>query len=356
MDHQKITISGKSSVKEALKKLDQTAEKVLLVVTEDNALLGTLTDGDVRRYILKGKKLEDNIEQIYNKNPVSIQSAEYSIELAREIMLLRKIELIPIVNETNKIIDYIPWDKAFGNRSAEAQKGPSLGIPAIIMAGGKGTRLEPFTNVLPKPLIPAGNKTIIETIMDRFIKNGIEQFYISLNYKGEMIQAYFKSIDNQYDARFIHEKDYYGTAGSLKLLKSEEIKDDFIVSNCDVIVDTNYAEVLKFHQENEAVLTILSSIRHHKMPYGVISFKKGGVVSDIVEKPEFTVTINTGVYIMNKECLGFIPKNKRFDMPELIKVLLKADKKIITYPVNESNYIDIGQWDEYKKAIAKLKV
>ena len=222
------------------------------------------------------------------------------------------------------------------------------------MAGGKGTRLEPFTKILPKPLIPVNDKPIIELIIDEFRRQGGRQYYLILNYKGEMIEAYFSGVDKDYDLKYLRENEFLGTAGGLKTLNGA-IVNDFIVSNCDVIVKADFQQVIALHKKQKAAMTVLSSIQHHKIPYGVISFAEEGLVTDIMEKPEYTMTINTGVYVLSKEALAFIPDNEYFDMTDLIKRLIESGRKVITYPVNGNEYIDIGQWEEYRQAVDKLQ-
>ncbi len=353
MLNQDIFISKSDSVKNALKKLDQTAEKTLIVVDENKKLLGALTDGDIRRYILKGDDIEKPINGIYNSNPVFIIDFDYTEAMAKELFLKFKIELIPVVDKNKNIVDLITWDKLFSGKLKNLRKYGAIDVPVVIMSGGKGTRMEPFTRVLPKSLIPVGNKTILEMIIDEFRNFGINRFIFTLNYKGSMIEAYFKSIEKNYDIQYIWEKDFLGTAGSLNLVK-DIVQDTFIVSNCDVIVKANYQDGINFHRSHNASLTLLSSIQHFKIPYGVVNFKNGGEVTEIIEKPEYTNTINTGVYILEKSCLDLIPDNTVMDMPILIEKLLKSGKKVLTYPINEHDYIDIGQWDEYKKTIDKL--
>lgn len=351
-----IFIFEKESIKDAMKKLDKTAEKVLLVADEDNRLLGTITDGDIRRYILSGRGLDNSIGEVYNKKPVYIRENDLSVSLIKEILTKHKIELLPVLDNENRIIDFKTWDQVFCEGKIEPVKTEVIDIPVVIMAGGEGTRLEPFTVVLPKPLIPIGNRSIIEMIIDEFNKWGIGKYYLTLNYKGEMIKAYLNSIEKDYELNYIFEKkEFLGTAGSLKFLE-DKIKDDFIVSNCDVIVRANFEDVLNFHKERNASLTILSSMQHYKIPYGVIEFKTGGEVTSIQEKPEYTFPINTGVYVLNKASLRFIPEGLYFNMTDLIRKLIKSDRKVFMYPVNENDYMDIGQWEEYKKVVEKLQI
>jgi len=350
-----IFIDENASIIDALKKLDKTAEKVLLVADEKHRLMGTITDGDIRGYILKGKQLDNSIKEVYNSDPFYIRDEDYSMKAAKDILIRHKIELVPIVNKDREITDFVTWSQAFSSEETKIYKGEKINIPVLIMAGGRGTRLEPFANIFPKALIPIGDKTIIELIINEFKEQGAREFYLMLNYKGEIIVAYLNSIEKDYTIKYIKEKKFLGTIGGLGLLGGR-IKDVFIVSNCDVIVKAKFADVIKFHKKQKASMTILSSIKHYKIPYGVIKFKNGGKVIEIAEKPEYTFTINAGVYLFNKEILKYIPKNSHFDMTDLIKILLSKREKIVTYPVNENDYIDIGEWGEYKKAIEKMRI
>jgi dTDP-glucose pyrophosphorylase len=352
-----LLISPDISIKDALKKLDQTAEKILLVVNEKKQLIGALTDGDIRRGILSGIQLDETIEKIYNANPIFISKDDYQIDKLKKILLEKKIELIPIVDSEKRIIDYLDWEKAFSESPTKRDLHliEKINIPIVIMAGGKGSRLEPFTTVLPKPLIPIGDKTILELIMEQFSFYGMSNFFLTLNYKANMIKAYFDYKSNDFRIKYIKEKDFYGTAGSLSLLKGK-IKGTFFVSNCDIIIKANLSNAFQFHKKNNSTLTIISSIQHYQIPYGIVEFKKEGKVTGITEKPEYTFPINTGVYILEDECLDLIQEETFLDMPDLIHTLIKSEKNVYTYPVNENEYIDIGQWKEYRKALSLLQI
>jgi len=347
-----IFISHSTSIIDALKKLDITSEKTLLVV-ENGKLLGTITDGDIRRYIIKTGNLKGNIEACFNPNPITISNGEATAEMAREIMIRYSIQVIPVIDDEKNIIDYYTWKQLFGLEFKKNQK-YDLNIPAVIMAGGKGTRLDPFTKILPKPLIPIGNKSILELIIESFLEYGIRKFYITVNYKSEMIIAYFNGLEKNYDIEFIKEEEFLGTAGSLFYLK-ERIESDFILSNCDVLLKTNYFDAYNYHKKNDSMITLLTSIQHYKIPYGVVESYEGGEIGKILEKPEYTFQISTGIYLVNNTIFSEFNKAEFKDMPDLIKIISSKTHKVFSYPVNTNDFLDIGQWEDYKRAIQKIE-
>lgn len=346
---EKFTITADATVKNTMKKMDSGATKTLIVVDKGGKkMVGVISDGDVRRHLLGNGELSDKIVNCYNKNPIKFID-EFEKEEARRIMLDRKIEAIPVVSKDNILKEIIFWDDIFDKRT---KKDDSLVCPVIIMAGGKGTRLDPFTKILPKPLIPIGDTPIVEMIMDSFANFGVNNFSIVVNYKGEMIKSYFDNSEINYNISYIWEKEFAGTAGSLRLLPSD-IDHDFIVSNCDIIIDMNYSDLMNFHRKNESVLTIVGSVQHHQIPYGVIEYTENGSVEKIIEKPEYDFTINTGLYVLNREALNNIPEGF-FHITDLINDLIARGKKVCTYPVTEKSYVDTGQWEEYHDAIKKF--
>jgi len=349
------TITKYSTIREALKSLNASALGVLLVISEQGKLLGTLTDGDIRRAILSGKSLTDRIEDVYNPKPSVLYEDTFNEQDARNLFLMKRFSLIPILRRDGTIARYITWSDFFSKAESLRKIRKKIDIPVVIMAGGKGTRMKPFTSVLPKPLIPIGEKTIVEHIIDEFSQNGIKKYYFTINYRGEMIRAYFDGIEHDYDVQYIWEKEFLGTAGSLRLF-TEDAPQRFFVSNCDIIVKTDFSNVLEFHDANHSWLTIISAVQHNIVPYGVVHFTNGGKVEQIQEKPEYSFIINTGIYILDKRCLEYIPSDCVFDMTDLIQKLLDDEKPVFTYPVNECEYIDIGQWEEYKNALDRLEV
>jgi dTDP-glucose pyrophosphorylase len=332
------------SIREAIKRMDKGGERILLAIKQDGTLAGIITDGDIRRHILKKGGLTGHVCDCLNTKP-RIGNTGDEAQKIKELMVRYKLEAVPVVDEHNKVVDLAIWNKFFGSPNA---KHGSISTPVVIMAGGKGTRLDPFTKILPKPLIPIGEKPVLEVIMDRFAKYGVTKFYLTVNYKGEMIKSYFDNIEPKYQIRYIWEKEFLGTAGSLRLLPAR-FANRFIVSNCDIVVELDYSELVKFHKDQKNDLTMVGSLQNHIVPYGVIEFSRNGAVTTIREKPEYDFTVNTGIYVLERTTVRHIPKNKSFNIPDLIQFLIGRGGKVGVFPVSERAYIDIGQWEEYRR-------
>jgi NDP-sugar pyrophosphorylase family protein len=292
------------------------------------------------------------VKGVYNQKPIYL-CYPWNIEEVKRIMVTKKIEVIPVLNSRREIIDVLIWSDIFKEKSSAPRE--KIDLPLVIMAGGRGTRLDPFTRILPKPLIPIGDKPVVEIIIDRIVEWGVRDIYITLNYKGEMVKTYFEyREDLPYRIHYISEKEFLGTAGSLRLLP-DELSETFILTNCDVIVDADYYDVLRHHKKSNNIITLLGSIQNYTIPYGIVRFNSGGIVEEIEEKPEYDLTVNTGIYIMQKNSIQYIPENKSFDITELINQLIRKGEKVGVYPVSEKSYVDIGQWEEYRKSINLLK-
>jgi dTDP-glucose pyrophosphorylase len=356
MFNKKLLVQNGINIIEALKRLDETADKALLVVDSENKLLGTLTDGDIRRYILNGRSLEDTIADIYNKNPKFIFEKEYSQEKAEKIFLKHKISLLPIIDEEKKLVKIISWDKIFfedsGRRTRKIKK---INVPVVIMAGGKGTRLDPFTKILPKPLIPIGDKPIIELIMDKFHEYGMENFYVTLNHKSKMIKAYFEEFKTKYKITYIDEDKPLGTAGGLKYLPTV-ITGSIFVSNSDIIIEADYCKILEFHNDNQNEITIVASIKNYNIPYGVCEIENGGILRKISEKPNFSFLVNTGMYVINASVLDVIPEGKFYHITQLIEDIANRGKRIGVFPISEKSWMDVGEWGKYKEVMKRFEL
>ena len=221
------------------------------------------------------------------------------------------------------------------------------------MAGGKGTRLEPFTNVLPKPLVPINEKPVIEHIIEKFTENKVSNFFIISNYKSKIIKAYFLEMKPKFKLSFIDESKPLGTAGGLSLLEGK-IKKPFIVTNCDTIININFDDLMHFHISHNNDATLVVSSKEHIVPYGTCKLTKKGHLQKIIEKPKFDFFVNVGLYVLNPNLIKLIPKNKTYDMTDLIKLIKTKKKQVGAYPIDDESWIDVGQWSEYRKAVDRL--
>ncbi|MCT4619051.1 MAG: nucleotidyltransferase family protein [Marinisporobacter sp.] len=347
MNLQDLFITENITIKEALKKLDKTAKKILLI-TEGNKLKGVITDGDIRRWILKNGDLCEKVSVIMNNNPMYlIKGNEYK---AKQIMKEKLIEAIPVINGRKEVIDIKFWNDSFKEKLNHYNK---IENPVVIMAGGKGTRLYPFTKILPKPLIPIGDVPIIERITNRFREYGCNQFYFTVNHKKNMIKAYFNELEKDYQVNYVEEEKPLGTGGSLHLLK-DKINDTFFVSNCDILIEGNYSDMLKYHKDNKNKVTMITSLKYNTIPYGVIKLAENGTVKNIVEKPEYDFLVNTGMYILERETLEDIPENEFYHITDLINYYIQKGEKVGTYPVSDKSWLDMGQLEEMQNMVESL--
>ena len=346
-----LNILADATIKEALKLLNDCGEKCLLVIDNNHKLKGTLSDGDIRKAILNGKNINSPIKESYNRSPTYYTVGEFSNNDARDIFIQRRFDIIPVVNNHGEIVDALTYDKVFG----EKKQPKKLNITVIIMAGGKGTRLEPFTKVLPKPLIPVHDKPIIEHIIDSFVKAGVDDFYLTVNYKSKILKAFIDELNPDYSVRYVEENKPLGTAGSLLSFKNK-INKPFIVTNCDILVKILYNDLYDFHEKNGYDITIAASLKNYMIPYGICELDTNGHLSHITEKPEYNMLVNTGLYVLNPDVLDLIPKNKEYHITELIKSINDQGMKVGVYPIDDNVWIDIGEWTEYHKAIEKFNV
>ena len=337
-------ISKEATILEAMRFMDEIDQK-LLIIADGHTFVGLLSVGDIQRAIIADFPLETKVTEIIRDN-IRVASPESSFEEIKELMIKYRMELLPVIGNEKNIIDIHFWEDIF-SESSPAPKA-SFDLPIIIMAGGFGTRLKPLTNVLPKPLIPFGETTIIEQIFKRFYKHGSRRFHISVNYKSDLIEFYLKDQKLPYEIDYFKEDKPMGTAGSLHLLK-DSIKETFFVSNCDIIVEQDYSQILEYHRENKNEITIVAAMKHYSIPYGTIETTENGELVSLSEKPELTFKINSGMYILEPHLLNEIPENDFFHITHLIENIRKRNGKVGVFPVSEKSWIDIGQWDEYLK-------
>lgn len=342
-----IIIDCNSGILSAIKKMDEQKCK-LLIVTEKDKFYSLISIGDIQRAIIKNIPLDSSVKNIVRKK-IKIAGEKDSFEDIRQKMIKYRMEFMPVISSDNKIIKVFFWKDIIGEEDQKSEY--RLDIPAVIMAGGMGTRLKPITNIIPKALVPIGEKPIIQIIIEKLVKTGVKDFYISVNHKHEMIRNYIDNLpDKNYQVSYIHEDRPLGTAGSLYLLKGK-INTPFIVSNCDILIDQDYSEVYNYHIENENEITVISALIHYSIPYGTLETGPDGILESFKEKPDITFQVNTGMYILEPHLIDEIPENDLFHITHLIEKVKNRAGKIGVFPVSEKSWIDIGKWTEYQQYV-----
>ena len=331
-------LSLNATIEDVLKNLNKTGLRISLIINEKQEFQGTVTDGDIRKALVEGVDQKTSIQKIINRNAF-IVSPEIKPEIVLQLMIKNKVQQIPVVNEVKKISGLYFWDEVISQKK--------ITNTMVIMAGGKGTRLGKYTKNCPKPLLPVNGKPMLEQIIDRAKLQGFERFIISINYLGQMIEDYFGNGEKwNVKIDYIKEDQPLGTAGSLSLLFPKP-EHPFIVSNCDIVTDINYGELLNFHYDHKAVATMAVRMHEWKNPYGVV-VTKGIDIIDFEEKPIIRSNINAGVYVLEPSVIDDIEKDKNFDMPNLFEKLKKKNQKTIVYPVHEP-WLDVGRQEDYYK-------
>lgn len=339
-------VSLTASLLDAMKQMDDVKVKTLFVMKEDH-FEGIITIGDIQRAIISNISLKEPVSRILNKDKVYGYQSEGEDSI-REKMRRMRAEVMPILDEQGELVDVWFWGDLF--KKAELTEREKINLPVVIMAGGKGTRLKPITNVIPKPLVPIGDKTILETILDQFEEIGCTKFYMSVNYKADIMKYYLGHLDHKYDIEFFQEDKPLGTIGSVSLLKGK-ITTPFFVSNCDSINDQDYRDVYEYHKKNRNDLTIVTMVKSFRIPYGVIETGENGLMTELREKPELNYQVNTGAYILNPDCIEEIPEGEFFHITHLMDKIKSRGGRVGCYPVSEGSWHDMGEWPEYLKMI-----
>ena len=339
-------ISPSASLLNAMKQMDEIMVKTLFVLNGEH-FEGIVTLGDIQRAIINNIALKEPVNKILDRNKVYGYLSEEDNSI-KEKMRKMRAEVMPIVDEQGELVDVWFWSDMF--KKTELIEREMINLPVVIMAGGKGTRLKPITNVIPKPLVPIDNKTILETILDQFEEIGCTKFYMSVNYKADMIKYYLSQLPHQYDIEFFQEDKPLGTIGSVSLLKGK-ITTPFFVSNCDSINEQDYRDVYDYHVSNHNDLTIVTMVKSIKIPYGVIETEEDGLMVSLSEKPELTYQVNTGVYILNPSCIEEIPEGEFFHITHLMEKIKARGGRVGCFPVSEHAWKDMGEWPEYLKMI-----
>jgi len=337
--HKALLLKPTSTIKEALKIIDAGAMRIAIVLDKDEKVVGTLTDGDIRRGLLSGFSLESNIESLYFKEP-TLASINDSKELIVQKAIRKKIYQIPIVDNDGKLIKIEELSNLLKTNAKNNR--------VILMAGGLGTRLHPLTQKTPKPLLKVGNKPILETIIENFAKYGFVNITISVNYKADMIKEYFGDGANLgVNIDYIQESKRLGTAGALSLIK-ERPQEPFFVMNADLLTNVNFEHLLDFHILEHSIATMCVREYDYQVPYGVIETDKSKIIS-IEEKPIHKFFVNAGIYTLSPQVFEYLPKNEFYDMPTLFEDIIKNKLRSISFPIHEY-WLDIGRMSDFEQA------
>lgn len=329
-----------SNISDALKNLNQSGFQLIFLIDKDKRLIGTISDGDIRRGLLNGYLLSDEVIKIANLNPHKITSQENKLNI-KEIMKKNRIRQIPIIDSQEKLLGIYIWDQDYGTKKMENS--------LLIMAGGRGTRLGDITKKIPKPMVDIGGKPILEHIITRAREQGFKKIIISIYYLGHVIKEYFGD-GAQFDVEitYIEEEQPLGTAGALSLLSPNPNLDLFIV-NGDLLTDINYKEMLQFHKINAGIATMAVRINEIQNPFGVV-FTDGFRIIGYEEKPLFRNLVNAGIYVISPELIKNVEKNTFLNMPDLFEIARKKGFDTVAFPIHE-DWIDVGHPQDLKKAI-----
>lgn len=343
MEFKPFCINEKENLRTAMNQLNQTAHGILFAWDNGQRLTAALTDGDIRRHLLAGGTLDDSVSAAGNPHPICARSAGQAERLLQE----RDCVAVPVTDDAGKVVDIVM------EPVRRATPRAALGLPVVIMAGGKGTRLEPYTKILPKPLIPVGDLPIMEHIMRQFRQYGCTEFHGIVNYKKQLIKAYFSENEDQYDTFWYDEDKPLGTGGGLSLLKGR-MHETFFLTNCDVLILADYEKILQLHRETGSAVTMVCAEKNVTIPYGVIETAADGTITAMREKPEFRFLTNTGMYLVEPEVLEDIGENEVIGFPDVIERQRQKGRRVSAYTVGEEDWLDMGQLDELKRMEERL--
>ena len=332
------------TVSEAMLLIDKNTCGILFLTDEQGKLKGCLTDGDVRRYLLAGGKMSGEAIDAANKTPRYAKT----MEEAKTLYHKKNYVAIPVTDENGIIVDLYA-----GDMSPQKKQRNSLKIPVVINAGGKGTRLDPYTRVLPKPLIPVGELPIIEHIMKEYQTYDCNEFHIIVNYKKELMKSYFAENDRHYQIEWHDEEKPLGTGGGLSLLRGS-LHNTFFFANCDSLLTANYESMLRFHQENKNVITMICAYKNITIPYGIVEMGSNGLIESMKEKPLLSFLTNTGMYIVEPEVIDDMEDGVAVGFPDIVEMERQKGRRVAAFPVSENDWMDMGQLSELEKMRKRL--
>lgn len=337
---EKVLLDEGADISAVAELLTATSMRIVLIVDEERRLLGSVTDGDIRRAVLSGAQLTDSVAKAMNRVPVTIEEHDVG-KKALKIMQERDLLQLPVVNAEGVVIGL----ETFQDQALR----PKRENPILLMAGGFGRRLHPLTQKVPKPLLPVGNKPILETILEQLVDEGFVQFFLSVHYRSDQIEAYFGD-GAKWGAQisYLREEEPLGTAGAIGLLDRAKIDKPLIVMNGDLLTRLNFGRLADYHDEHPGSATICVREYDYQIPFGVVH-GENNQLTDIIEKPVHTVFVNAGIYVLNPELLSLCTVGKPLDMPHLLQRAVADGKDVRMFPIHES-WLDIGRMEEYDLA------
>ena len=342
---EELFLAPDATVLEALRKLDETGQRILFIAPEGR-LQAALTDGDIRKFFLRGGTPDQTVDRVANYHPLSLPIAERG--RAREVLQTHRIDALPILDKRGVITDIVfAYKLDVDNRKR-------VDIPVVMMAGGLGTRLYPYTKILPKPLIPVGEQPIAELIIDRFRDFGCHDFTMIVNYKRGMIKSYFTDLEKDYTVHFADEDVFMGTGGGLCLLKGK-MQSPFFFTNCDTLLDVDFGDIYEYHKKHGNLVTMICAFKHYTVPYGVVELGQDGGIAAMREKPELDFLTNTGVYVVEPRVVEEMRDGEVIGFPDVIERYRAAGEKVGVYPIGENSWMDMGQLEELEKMRRKLE-
>lgn len=350
-DPTEYSVSNNSTLLQAMQKMDECRRKLLILLDDDGRYLNLLSIGDIQRALVAGRDLNATVNSIKIEPKLVANDSDNSADI-KDLMLRLRLEFMPVINKEKRIVKIIDWSDYFSKRVSPRRQ---ISIPVVIMAGGQGTRLRPMSSVFPKPLMPLGDHTILEEIINRFSEQGCTDFFLTLNYKSDLIEHYIETTPSlkSKEIKYILEREPLGTAGSLAYLRGK-IHERFFVSNCDIVLDQDMSEVCNFHEAGNYDITLVSAYKHIRIDYGTLTTSPRGELLSMVEKPSLNMQLNTGVYLLEPHLLSLIPEGTHMHLTDLIHTARSKGYKAGVFPITEHSWYDIGEWQEYVKTVKRL--
>ena len=349
-----LTVNEAVSIRHSIEAMHEHRLGVALVVNDAGVLIGILTDGDLRGAILANTDLDQPVATVMKQDPTTVSESEFSEETVVAFFNERKFRHVPVVDTAGRPVDLIVWGDLESDQLQEViATYRNLDCPVVIMAGGKGSRLDPFTRILPKPLLPIGDTPVLELIMDNFRPYNVERFYVSVHHMRNMIRVFLESVGLDSQVELVEEDKPLGTAGALRFLQGRVVQPFFVV-NCDVLINADYADIYEHHTSGGHKITIVGSLKNHTVPYGVCELNEDSSLKRLHEKPRYDYLVNTGMYVVSPDILDTIPVDREFHMTHLIDAVLERGESVGVFPISGDGWLDTGQWQEYYRALKLL--